>query len=59
MDELSREAQHATEMLVGLTVRAVKRHRPAEVLIEFADGSRLFIDAKGSLELSITPGSVD
>ncbi|MEO5679667.1 MAG: hypothetical protein ABIS47_08360 [Acidimicrobiales bacterium] len=59
MDELSREAQEATEMLSGLTVRLVRRHRPTEVMIEFADGTRLFVDAVGALELSITGGHSD
>jgi hypothetical protein len=59
MDELSHEAQRATEMLRGRTVRAVVRHRPSEVLIEFHDGTRLFVDSAGALELSITDRADD
>lgn len=56
MDELSREAEEATEMLAGLTVRVVRRHRASELLIEFHDGTRLFVDGGGALDLSITGG---
>jgi hypothetical protein len=51
------EADEATEMLSGLTVRVVRRHRLSELLIEFDDGTRLFIHAQGALELSITGGA--
>ena len=53
MDELASEAARATEMLRGRTIRVVRRHRASELLIEFDDGTRLFIDAQGALELSI------
>lgn len=57
--DLKQETDLATEMLSGKSVKSVKRHRPGEVLIEFTDGTRLFIDAKtAELELSIT-GSPD
>ncbi|HEX2784959.1 MAG TPA: hypothetical protein VHN36_15350 [Ilumatobacteraceae bacterium] len=59
MDNLSREAEEATGMLAGLTVRVVRRHRPSELLIEFEDGTRLFIDGEGALDLSITGGQND
>lgn len=56
---LKQESERATEMLSGKSVKLVERHRLGEVLIEFIDGTRLFIDAKaGELELSIT-GSFD
>lgn len=39
----------------GKTVRIVRRHRRREVLIEFEDGTGLFIDrVQAGLELSIT-----
>ena len=56
MDDLARQANRATELLRGLTVRIVKRHRPSEVLIEVTDGTRLFVNAVDELELSITGG---
>ena len=56
MDDLSLEAEKASRMLAGLTVRVVRRHRPTELLIEFEDGTRLFVDAERALELSITGG---
>ena len=46
MDDLAREAERATELLGGLTVRVVKRHRPEEVMVEFSDGTRLYVDAE-------------
>ena len=56
MHDLSREASEASKMLAGLQVRLVQRHRPSELLIEFDNGTRLFIDAQGALNLSITDG---
>ena len=56
MHDLSREASEASKMLAGLQVRLVQRHRPSELLIEFDNGTRLFIDAQGALDLSITDG---
>lgn len=55
-EDLEDEARHATELLSGKTVRSILRHRPNEVLIEFTDGARLFVDTPSeALELSITP----
>ena len=52
---LDDEEGRATELLRGKAVASVRRHRPQEVLIEFADGTRLFVDTTSEpLELSIT-----
>jgi hypothetical protein len=51
---LDEEERRATEMLRGKTVKVVQRHRAGEVVIEFSDETRLFVDAAGPLELSIT-----
>lgn len=51
---LEEEAERATSMLLGRVVRHVSRFREQEVLIEFDDGTRLFVDAAAPLELSIT-----
>lgn len=52
---LEEEAKRATEMLEGKVVARVTRHRPQEVLVEFTDGTRLFVDHQPSdLDLSIT-----
>ncbi len=57
MMTLEEEQARASEMLEGKVVRFVVRHRPREVLIEFTDGTRLFIHtAQDVLELSITAG---
>jgi len=52
---LTEEADRATLLLGGRSVSAIIRHRDSEVLIQFTDGARLFVDAKGDvLELSVT-----
>jgi hypothetical protein len=51
---LKAEGRRASRMLKGKIVRVIRRHRTGEVLIEFQDGTRLFVDAKGDeIELSI------
>jgi hypothetical protein len=54
MVDLAKEAERATEMLKGRSVRVVRRHREQELLIEFEDGTRLFIDSQTEIDLSIT-----
>ncbi|WP_187805597.1 hypothetical protein [Aquipseudomonas alcaligenes] len=55
MQNLKEESIKATELLKGRKVQAVVRHTPSEVLIQFTDGTRLFIDVSNEeLELSIT-----
>ena len=52
---LEQESAHATEMLSGKIVAKIVRHRETEVLIEFTDGTRLFVDQSDrGVELSIT-----
>ena len=54
-EDLSEQAMRATEALQGKVVARIARHRETEVLVEFADGTRLFIDRSGpGVELSIT-----
>ncbi|HEY0311583.1 MAG TPA: hypothetical protein VGC56_03725 [Allosphingosinicella sp.] len=53
------EERRATEMLSGKTVKVVRRHRAAEVMIEFSDNTRLFVDAACPIKLSITDGFDD
>jgi hypothetical protein len=56
---LSKEAERATELLRGKEVATVWRHRKGEVVIEFEDGTRLFVDwTQDGVELSITNGRV-
>jgi hypothetical protein len=51
---LPKETQRATRMLKGKTVNSVKNFRKKEILIEFTDGTRLFVDWQESeLEISI------
>jgi hypothetical protein len=53
---LADEAARLESFLVGRRLKHVKRHREAELMIEFNDGTRLFVDWQPdrSLELSIT-----
>jgi hypothetical protein len=56
---LEEEQKHLLELIGGLTVTRVFRHRIGEVGIEFADGTRLLVDGRkdGSIELSVTSGT--
>ena len=55
MRELEDEATKLTDLVRGRTVKVVGRHRSEEVLIEFDDGTRLFINAIArGLEFSVT-----
>jgi hypothetical protein len=53
-DALSQEAQDLTDLLVGKTVKFVRRHRSSEVLVEFADGTRLFVNGINDAELDFS-----
>jgi hypothetical protein len=54
---LKKEAARMQRMLAGKIVRRVRRHRSKELLLEFKDGTRLFVDlTEGGLEFSITSG---
>lgn len=56
-NQLEEEASQATSLLQGKVVTRVLRHRESEVLVEFSDGSRFFIDRSAhGVELSITVG---
>jgi hypothetical protein len=55
--QLEDEAERASGMLRGKVVAQVIRNRPTEVVLEFTDGTRFFVDrAADALELSITGG---
>jgi hypothetical protein len=55
MTDFEKEAQDITQLLQGKAVRAVKRFRAKEVLIEFTDGTRFFIDGvPNGFDFSIT-----
>ncbi len=58
--DLAQEASRATEILQGKVVARIARLRNTEVLVEFTDGTRLFVDRSDSaVELSITGGASD
>ncbi len=57
LSQLEDEAERASEMLRGKVVARVVRHRTTELLVEFTDGTRPFVDrAADALELSISGG---
>ncbi len=54
-EELKREANQLTKMLKGKSLLKIWRHRSNEIVVEFSDGSRLFVDAhKEGIETSVT-----
>lgn len=54
-EQLEQESSRATEMLAGKVVARIVRHREAEVLVEFTDGTRFFVNrAEQGVELSIS-----
>ena len=53
--KLTDQSKIATKMLKGKIIKRIIRHTKKEVLIEFTDGTRLFVDQlEKELELSIT-----
>ena len=56
--DLDVESERATGLLKGKVVACVKRFREEEVLVEFEDGTRLYVDRTADgVELSITGGN--
>lgn len=53
-NNLQQEAKRATTLLKGKIVTKCIRNKPNEIIITFSDGTRIFIDSKSNLELSIT-----
>ena len=54
--DLKEETVELTKLLSGKMVRDVRR-RTSEVLVEFTDGTRLFVDARSdTIECSVTEG---
>jgi hypothetical protein len=53
---LEEEEQRLNQLLVGSRVARISRRRPREIVIEFENGARLFVDAanEGGLECSVT-----
>jgi hypothetical protein len=55
--DLDREGQRLTELLAGKTIKIAKRHRETEIMLEFLDGARLFVNcAQNAMEISVTEG---
>lgn len=60
MGDLELEARKIGDLLRGKTLKEAKRHRPTELVLEFDDGTRLYVDKKDDgLEFSITGGCSD
>jgi hypothetical protein len=57
MTDLQNEAAVLTSLLSGKLVRVVRRHSAKEIVIEFDDGTRLFVDSvPDGLDVSVTGG---
>jgi hypothetical protein len=57
MVDLEVEAAELTDLLRGKVVKIIRRHRVKEILIEFEDGWRLYVDnIPDGLEFSVTGG---
>jgi molybdopterin-binding protein len=55
MSDFENEAVKLTELLKGKVVKTVRRNRNSEVMIEFDDGTRLFVNMSSErLEFSVT-----
>jgi hypothetical protein len=55
MTDLENEAAELTDFLKGKVVKIVRRHRISEIMIEFEDGARLFVNkTSDGLDLSVT-----
>ena len=55
--KMESQAEDITALIQGKSVRTVRRHRASEVMIEFTDGTRIFIDSPGAvLDVSVTGG---
>ena len=55
--DLDAEAERATELLKGKVVARVARHPEGEVMVEFTDRARLYVDrSDNGVELSVTGG---
>ncbi len=55
MADLEDEARKLTDLLRGKTVKVIRRHRLGEVMIEFDDETRLFVNnISDGLEFSVT-----
>jgi len=48
------ESLRASSLLGGRVVKRVVAHSPKSVMLEFTDGTRLFVNSGSSVELSIT-----
>ncbi len=51
---LSEQKKTLFSLIAGLRVKEVLSLKERELVIEFEDGTRLFIDSKTAIELSVT-----
>ena len=55
MADLDAEGEELTNLVRAKVVTVIRRHMAAEVLVEFEDGTRLFINSRlDGLEFSVT-----
>jgi hypothetical protein len=59
-NQLDAEGPRLTKLLAGKTIKVAKRHRESEVMLEFTDGSRFFVNSGPmKLDISVTGGQED
>jgi hypothetical protein len=58
-EKLETESAAATELLRGKVVATVVRLRESEVLLNFGDGTRLYVDSGTAVEFSVTDRDTD
>jgi hypothetical protein len=55
MADLNDDELRLQSLIADKVISRVRRHRPSELMLEFTDGSRLFINVDGQdLDLSVT-----
>ena len=55
MADLKDEERRLQSLIADKVIAQVRRHRAGELMLEFSDGSRLFVNVDGQdLDLSVT-----
>jgi hypothetical protein len=53
--DMKTEGKRLTKLLGGKTVRHIRKFRPQEIMVEFTDGARLYVDCPSeAVECSVT-----
>ena len=52
--ELEKQGPRIAELLKGLSIESCYRNKSTELIIQFSNGARMFIDSSEPIEISIT-----